>query len=90
VSPFSGEWTEKSALLGPLERANLNHWTWLFTKEPPTHHLETGKRCIFRNVVFCSYLEFRTVDKGHQSDSSVVHIYTFNFNSILIKTKFRL
>jgi hypothetical protein len=25
--PSSGEWEETSTQLGPLERANLNHWT---------------------------------------------------------------
>jgi hypothetical protein len=40
----SGKWEEKTPTqLGPLERANLNHW------KP-----EDGNRSSFRNVVFSS------------------------------------
>jgi hypothetical protein len=31
--PFSGEEKEMPTLLGPSERANLNHWT-VYSKEP--------------------------------------------------------
>jgi hypothetical protein len=31
---FSGEWRETLALLGPLERPHLNHWTVHMAYEP--------------------------------------------------------
>jgi hypothetical protein len=36
--------------LGPLERANLNHWTEVLSSSPVSP--EDGNRCSFRNVVF--------------------------------------
>jgi hypothetical protein len=39
-------------LLGPLERANLNHWTQESRCLPPSP--EDGNRSSFRNVVFLS------------------------------------
>jgi hypothetical protein len=41
--PSSGEGGGEDTQLGPLERANLNHWS-------PSP--EEGKRSCFRNVVF--------------------------------------
>jgi hypothetical protein len=52
--PSSGNRRETPVLLGPLERANLNHWT----NEP-----EDGNRSVFRNVLSI-YLEFPTMLKS--------------------------
>jgi hypothetical protein len=41
-------------LLGPLERANFNHWIWI----------QFPKRCVFL------YLEFRTMDKDQKPSNS--------------------
>jgi hypothetical protein len=50
---------EIPTLLGPLQRANLNHWRLALSKAPnrvsPSPHLETET---FRNIVFFSSLEF--------------------------------
>jgi hypothetical protein len=74
--PFSGGERETPTLLGPLERANLNHWT--LPKGPsrvgvsiPSH--ENGNRSSFRNVEFSMCLEFRTMDKGHKPSNCVIH-----------------
>jgi hypothetical protein len=54
--PSSGEEWEIPTLLGPLERANLNHWNTgpnrvgVFLSSP-----EEGNRFIFRNLAFPSY-----------------------------------
>jgi hypothetical protein len=60
----SGEGMEQTPTqLGPLERANLNHWTRA-SVPLPSH--EDGNRSSFRNVVFSSNLEFLTMDKAHK------------------------
>jgi hypothetical protein len=52
-----GEWKETPPLLGPLESANLNHWTFLWD---PTKYVfrfpqpEDGNTPSFRNDVFSS------------------------------------
>jgi hypothetical protein len=45
-------WREETPiLLGPLERANLNHWTSDVSSPSP----EDGNRSSLRNVVFSSF-----------------------------------
>jgi hypothetical protein len=65
--PPSGDGRNKPTPLSPLERVNPSHWK--------SHGLgantvgvsllspEFGNRDSFRNAVFPSYLEFRTMDK---------------------------
>jgi hypothetical protein len=66
--PSPGEKVEVPTLLGPLERANINHWNHL----PPPHlRMETDtfpKRCVFL------YLEFRTMDKVQKPSNSESYI----------------
>jgi hypothetical protein len=61
----SHEGWETPTLLGPLERANLNHWLSLSNgldrvgvSQPSS---EDGNRCSFRNVVFLCCLERQTM-----------------------------
>jgi hypothetical protein len=59
-------------VLGPLRSANLNH---CIQRESNTVGVslrspEDGNRSSFRNVVFYSYLEFRTMDKAHKLSNS--------------------
>jgi hypothetical protein len=67
--PSSGEGTETPTLLGPLERANLNHWTKLdiaLSKGPNTvsvslRHLRTEKDPVSESLCL---LVFRIPDDG--------------------------
>jgi hypothetical protein len=56
----SGEVRETPTLLGPLERANLSYWGYLFLKNPTELGvfpcLDDGNRSSFWNVVFSSYV----------------------------------
>jgi hypothetical protein len=73
VSVF--RWGEGDNLLGSLEIVNPNHWTtartpkrvylYVFLPSP-----ENRNRSSFRNFVFSSYLEFRTIDKVHKPSDS--------------------
>jgi hypothetical protein len=73
----SDEGREAPTLLGPLERANLSHWTGLDwnvrMSEGPSkiyislHSPEEGNCSSFRNVVFHSCLEFRKRDKVYKA-----------------------
>jgi hypothetical protein len=49
----SGEEGRTPTLLGPLERANLNHWPTPVRLPPPS--LEDGNRSSFRNAVLYSF-----------------------------------
>jgi hypothetical protein len=63
--PSSNEGMETPSLLGPLERANLNHWTQGNELSRCSRSLpEERNRLTFRNVMFSSYLEFRTTDNA--------------------------
>jgi hypothetical protein len=53
VFPSSDEGRETPALLGPLERDNLNHWTWSRFFLPSS---EDGNKSYFQHPVFYSYL----------------------------------
>jgi hypothetical protein len=58
-------------VLGPLERANFNHWTLTLSKgqvSPPSP--EDGNRSSFRNVVFSNLLEYRTMDINPKPNNS--------------------
>jgi hypothetical protein len=80
--PISGEGMEAPTLLGPLEIANLNHWTKahvqrlrLALSEGTNIGVfipspEDGSRSVFRKVVFYSYFEFGTVDKVQKPNYS--------------------
>jgi hypothetical protein len=77
--PSSDDGSKKPTLLGPLGRASLNHCY----KGPnrvdvslPSH--EDGNGSIFRNFVFSSYLEFRTMDTAQKPSHS--ECYTPNRN----------
>jgi hypothetical protein len=54
-------------LLGPLERANLSHWITLLC---PLEETNLDRWYSFRNVVFFSYLEFRTMCKAQKQSES--------------------
>jgi hypothetical protein len=75
VSVFRwGEVKETPTLFGPLETANLNHWTAL-SKGPnrvgvSSPHLKTETDPGSLNVLLSRYLEFRTVDKFHKPNDS--------------------
>jgi hypothetical protein len=51
--PSSGEVRETPILLGPLERANLNHWINRVDVSLPSP--EDGNKSSFRNIMFSSY-----------------------------------
>jgi hypothetical protein len=82
--PSSGEEKEIHALLGSLERANLNHWTgldWItelrlaLSKGPNRVCVflpkpEDENRPGFRNVVFSNYLESQMTDEAHTPSDS--------------------
>jgi hypothetical protein len=60
---------ETPTQLDPLERANLNHRTLALSKRPNRACVsfpssDVGNRSSFRNVVFHTYLQFRTADKA--------------------------
>jgi hypothetical protein len=57
LSSGEGKWTP--TLLGPLEGANLSHWS-----------PEDGIKSNFRNIVFSSCLEFPAMDKVHKPSDS--------------------
>jgi hypothetical protein len=62
-------------LLGPMDGANLRHWTLALSNGPSRVGVsfpspEDGSRSSFRNVVFSSYLEFRTMDKVQKPSDS--------------------
>jgi hypothetical protein len=76
--PSSGEWKETPTLLGPLERAQLNHGT--ISKGPNRVYVslpspEKGNRSSFRNVVFW-YLEFQAMNKFQKPSSSECYTTT--------------
>jgi hypothetical protein len=55
--------------MGPLERANLNHWMLALPKGPNTVGVslpspEDGNRISFQNDVFSSYLEFQRMEES--------------------------
>jgi hypothetical protein len=75
--PSLGEGRETSILLGPLERANLNHWTLRLALSKGPNRVGVSltspaerKRSSFRNIVFSSYLEYRTMDKVYEHSDS--------------------
>jgi hypothetical protein len=78
VFPSSGEGKETPTLLDPLERANLSHRlvidvrSFLGTQQCfiSLQSPEDGNRSGFRNVMFSSYLELRTVDIVHKPSDS--------------------
>jgi hypothetical protein len=64
---WGGGGGETRTLLGPLERANLNHWMLL----------EDENRSVFLNIVFSTYLEFWKIDKINKpSDADLYAIVT--------------
>jgi hypothetical protein len=72
--------------MGPLQRANISQsiflreeWVALSFPSP-----DAGNRSSFRNVLFSTYLEFRTMDKGHKpSDSGTMADLIFQFTESL-------
>jgi hypothetical protein len=56
--PSSGDGKKTPTLLGPLERADLNHWV----------PLDDG------NVVFPTYIEFSTTNKVYRHNVGVEHV----------------
>jgi hypothetical protein len=73
--PSTGEWRETPTLLGPLETANLQWLRLALSRWPNTVGVslpspEDRNRPSFRNVVFSSNLELRTMDKDHKSGDS--------------------
>jgi hypothetical protein len=74
--PSLGEEWETPTLSGPLGRANLNHWRLMLALSKGPNRIgvtlpssKGGRRSIFRNVMFYSYLEFRTVDSARKSST---------------------
>jgi hypothetical protein len=68
--PSSGEVRETPTLLGPLERANLNHWY----------------RSSFHNAVLSSSVEFRTmnkVQKPRDYDIYIVYKMHIQWNNLV-------
>jgi hypothetical protein len=69
--PPSDEGRDTTTLLGPLERANLNHWTTGSNRAGVSFPSpEDGNTSSFPEVVFSSYLEFRTMDKVNKPSNS--------------------
>jgi hypothetical protein len=75
VLPSSGE-GRVTPLLDPLERADQVQRLRLALARGPNRvgvslpSPEDGNRCIFRNVVVRSYLEFRTIDNVQKPSNS--------------------
>jgi hypothetical protein len=63
-------------LLGPLERANLNHWIQLFIRDPKrvgvSHrpHLRTETDPVFETLPCLFFVEYRTMDKVQNPSNS--------------------
>jgi hypothetical protein len=74
----SGEGKGTPTLLGPLERANLNHcsnWRLTLSKGPNSVGVslpspEDGNRSSVRNFIFLVYLEFWTMDEVQKPSNS--------------------
>jgi hypothetical protein len=74
IFPSSDEGRQAPTSLGPLDK--VNKWIKLaLSKEPSRVGVslsspDDGNRSSFRNLVFSSYLEFRTIDKVHNPSYS--------------------
>jgi hypothetical protein len=63
----SGEGRETSTLLGPLERSNLNQWTWLYDQQNRVSSVPTSdsKKFIFS-------LSKHILDSVHRSEFQIL------------------
>jgi hypothetical protein len=73
--PSSDDGREMLTLLGLLERARSSDWALALSEGPNRVGVflpspENENRFSFRNVVFSSYLEFRTIDEVQKPSDS--------------------